>query len=162
MHITDAFLSDFTRQYSNYFVRLASKIVASEETAKDIVASALEYIWQNRDKKEFHSTPALINYVTTMVRRECYDFLQKTGRERVVVAEITRTQVGGGEGEPSPEAIDRAIQQLPPKQKEVMEWCMKGKKLVEVAALMGLSPGTVRSYKHKAVRRIRMILSINT
>lgn len=69
--------SDFDKAFVRWYADLylfALRIVKDEETGKDIVNDAFEYLWKRLDEAE-EST--LRTYLFTIVRSRCIDHLRK-------------------------------------------------------------------------------------
>ena len=152
---------------------LALRVTRDADLAADALhdgfASAIENIGDFRDES------ALATWLYRIVYRKAIDQLRRRGREQPMENEdelrsdderLERTSnwarppdeiLLGGE---SREALERALAELTPVQRAVFELReVEQRPTEEVAEILGIPPGTVRVYVHRARLRLRALLS---
>lgn len=153
--------SDFDKAFVRWYADLylfALRIVKDEETGKDIVNDAFEYLWKRLDEAE-EST--LRTYLFTIVRSRCIDHLRKLDNQNRYVefaSSMSQKYVELDTGEPDERLclIGEAMQLLTPYNRMILQECYVGrKKYKEVADELGVSVAAIHKNIVKALRIVR-------
>lgn len=137
-----------------------------KEIAEDIVQELFSVLWERQP--QFKSMPQLTNYFYTTVHNMAVNHLRhQTVRNNYRQGILDNLQefmlVDDAAEYFNKEEIYRqlflAVDQLPPRQREVFLLCMEGKKNKEIAELLDISAETVKVQKRRAVSRLREQLS---
>jgi RNA polymerase sigma-70 factor (family 1) len=139
-------------------IYLASLLATrSPELSEEIVQDVFLEMWMQKEKllniRDFRS------YFFIVVRNRAYRALRKQVR-MVELGEQYPEDIAGDTDQSDHEQllslVDKAIELLPPQQKQVFILSKKeGKKREEIASIMNISPETVKSYLSKAILFIR-------
>ncbi len=147
----------FIRWYEPLFL-FALKFVKEEEVGKDIVNDAFEYLWKNFAEVE---EATVKNYLFTIVRAKCIDYLRKQNHRNEYVAFASKMSQGYVELELN-EPDDRlrqirdAMQKLTPYNRMILQECyVNKKKYKEVAEELNVSVAAIHKNIVKALRIIR-------
>jgi RNA polymerase sigma-70 factor (ECF subfamily) len=149
-------------RHKPYLHQKALSLSGDAETAKDLVQDALLRAFQNFGKFQ-QGTNARAWLVKILTRR----YLDLVKHRRVVNnASVQLAQIPeSGEYEPSfigisDDQLFAAIQQLDPRQREVIDCCyFKGMKYREAAKKLGVPSGTIGTRLKAAVDRLKAILT---
>lgn len=144
--------------YGHYYKALVAygmQIVGEQEAAEDIVQDFLFALWERR--QQFSSMSALRAYIYNGIRNRALNHLRhKNVEERFKEWE-----------EPS-ESLNReeiyrqlflAIDELPPRQREIFLMAMEGKKNMEIAQQLAISAETVKVHKRRAMGTLKSRLT---
>lgn len=171
-----AAFEELVRRYDRAVLRLALRIVGSEEIARDIYQEAFLRVF--RSLRDFRDECAFSTWVFRLVTNLCLDHLRKAGArpEDAIPGEA------GGEGERSREAlladdrpesnpervvagreirrrIDRALRSLPPRERLVFELRhAEGLRMSAIAGIVETTEETVRNCLYRAHRHLRSAL----
>ena len=153
--------------FRKYYVPLCSyarRYVGRKDVAEEIVSDAFFNIWCNRSTLCFHSSVKAylfhavcnnsLNYLRKLKKEENLEnFFKDTASENIGFAAIN--------SEPPSDslilkdltkAIEKAVNMLPPQQQTVFKLKRyEGKKLKEIAQIMGLSVKTIEMHLSKAM-----------
>jgi len=147
------------RIYSFAFFLTRSELLAEEVTQEIFIK-----IWTHRS--ELLEIRQFDAWLKTLVRNQCYTFLNRLAKERLILQEINRQESEGSnytEEEVMYSEYNRLLQQvicqLPEQQKKVFILSrQEGMKQEEIARQMGLSINTIKSHMKAALRSIRLFL----
>lgn len=171
-----AAFEELVRRYDRGVLRLALRIVGSEEMARDIYQETFLRIF--RSLRDFREECAFSTWVFRLATNLCLDHLRRAGArpEEAIPGE------GGGEGGRSREAfladdrtdsnpervvagreirrrIDRALASLPPRERLVFELRHEeGLRMSAIAEIVQTSEETVRNCLYRAHRHLRLAL----
>lgn len=133
----------------------ALAIVCDPAAAEDVVQDAFVRVWRRRDRLD--DLRQLDGYLFTAVRNLALDHQRRGAREGARL--LAAAPAAGGEPRrdgPDVERIDRALQGLPPEQREVVVLHVHlGLSFAEVAQRTGAPLGTVHSRYRYAMTRLR-------
>jgi RNA polymerase sigma-70 factor (ECF subfamily) len=133
--------------------------------AEDVVQETLFRTWRNANKLD--PRPQLLRaWMCTVARRVVIDDRRHRRARPMEVEEAHEDFVSipdPAEETVSSMVVHRALDKLPKAQREViLETYLRGRTVNEVAALLGVPPGTVKSRMYHAVRALRRSLSDRT
>lgn len=148
-------------QYYNPLCNYAFSFLQDYDSSEDVVQEVFIKIWENR--KELIESDAIRFYLFRAVRNNCLTRLEQLNKGMVVPL---GTQDGfespapyGEEQAPAedyPELLKRAIQQLPPKCREIFVLCkISRRSYQEIADELNLSVKTVENQIGKALKLLR-------
>jgi RNA polymerase sigma-70 factor (family 1) len=151
--------------------RFTYRYVQSAETAKDLVHEAFLRLWQQRAEVDL-TGPTARSYLYTVARYRALDHLRRRRVEERWWRERTAAATAEPETAMAPDpdrefaaketaaAIERAVQALPRRQREVLllRW-HHGATYDEIARTLGISPKTVAVHISRAIDRLRAVLS---
>ncbi len=155
----NALLEAFWTPLTNY----ASRLLNDVDAADDVVLDVFVRIWVRRREWNGSSVRGLLFSLT---RNAALDELRRRGSR----ARLARANVGGGlpaprtpaellEGDETSAFVNRAIQQLPRRRREVFDLVyLRGLSYQDVAEIMGISVKTVGNHMTAALRHLRNTL----
>jgi RNA polymerase sigma-70 factor (ECF subfamily) len=160
----------FRTLYNNWHHRIysfAMYLTHSEVLAEEVTQEIFIKIWSRR--AELMEIRQFEPWINTIVRNQCYTFLSRLAKERLILEEINRegTQVAidtnptedGLNSKDCGRLLHDIIVQLPEQQRKVFILSRKeGMKNEEIAKEMGLSINTIKSHLKRALKNIRQIL----
>ena len=151
-------------KYGNRLFGFVLKYLKSKEESEELVQDVFLKIWENR--KTLKNDSSLKSYLFTITYHDiCKSFrkkqLQKKLKEDIGLSTyITRDTEEQIEYHSILEQIEKLIEKLPPKQKEIFKirWS-KGKSSQEIAKEMSISPGTVDNHISASLKYLRKHIS---
>jgi len=151
------------RIYSFAFFLTRSDVLAEEVTQEIFIK-----IWTHRS--ELSEIRQFDAWLKTLVRNQCYTFLNRLAKERLILQEIDRqeSEVSNYTEEEVMfseynRLLQQVISQLPEQQRKVFILSrQEGMKHEEIARQMGLSINTIKSHMKAALRSIRLFLDSRT
>lgn len=155
-----AFKQLYTSHYRGIF-SYALKFTKSTDLAEDIVQDVFLKIWENRET--LSEICHFKSYLFTVCRNMTLNLLTRASREARIMELIlhgaqkfhvdTDTKLQQQEYD---RLFQEAIEQLPPQRKLIFRLCkIEGKSYDEVAAQMGVTPGTVNDHIVKGTRSVK-------
>jgi RNA polymerase sigma-70 factor (ECF subfamily) len=148
-------------------IRYATGILGSREDARDAAQETFFRLWQNRARLDPASDPARFLY--TIVRNLARDRLRHRAVEQRPHPHLETPhilQVGsllGDEGDEADDvqiAIQRALDRLSPRQREIVLLRWRRKLTYEqISAELGIAPGTASAHMQRAIGQLRVLLS---
>ncbi|MFE7563110.1 sigma-70 family RNA polymerase sigma factor [Kitasatospora sp. NPDC057500] len=156
-------LAELYRLHGGYLLRAMLRVTSGDRgKAEDIVQETLLRAWQNpaaMHRGPEHSRPWLF----TVARRIAIDhYRMQTARAQEVADESPEDHAGSHD--PYDEVLvardmAAAMAELQPHHRDVLvELHMKGRSMAEVARVLGIPVGTVKSRNFYAVRALRPVL----
>jgi RNA polymerase sigma factor (sigma-70 family) len=143
--------------YYEHFLQIAIRVLKSKEDAEDVVSSSLFKIFnkvqQLKDPQQF------LSWCQSMITRDCYNYI----RARKVHSGLEYFDTGIPAD--FSKAFDvtlirRIIDKLPQGYRQVLQLhCIQGYSSVEVAEMLNIDSGTVRSQLYKARKVLRKKLA---
>lgn len=154
----------FQLLYGRYYKVLmlyALKTTDDRETAEDLVQNVFLSLWENRET--FHDEASVRSYLYLTVRRRIIDQSRHAKVEgkykSFVLNEADHLQVAEDDEEVFTQEVYRrlfdAINELPPRQRELFLLYMQGKKNAEIAQAMHITEETIRVQKKRALKTLR-------
>jgi len=143
--------------------RYASRVLNDFDAADDVVQDVFVRVWARRREWKGGSVRALL---FTLTRNAALDELRRrNSRARLVLVSIPHaprhqpTPVELLEGNEVRAFVDRAVQELPARRREVFDLVyLRGLSYQEVADIMGISVKTVGNQMTSALRQLRQVL----
>jgi len=142
---------------------LAFDFFRNREDALEIVQETFMRVYEKIGS--FRPEHSLQSWIYRVARNLCVDYYRKYAKKRKLEDDldaIPERQWAGAEGRSAWDdqhlaaAIDRAVERLSKRQKEVFSLKYRqGMKLQQVAETMAVSIGTVKALHHRALNRIR-------
>jgi RNA polymerase sigma-70 factor (ECF subfamily) len=160
--------------FRKYYVPLCSyarRYVGRKDVAEEIVSDTFFNIWRNRNTLEIRSSVKgylfhavcnnSLSYLRKLKKEERLDdFFKDTSEENIGFA-VTPDEISSDSLilKDLSQTIDQAVSQLPAQQQTVFRLKRyEGKKLKEIAQIMGLSVKTVEMHLSKAMLSLRKSL----
>ena len=154
--MTEREYNDCVNQHADGVFRFIVKNLRHEEDARDIVQTAFEKLWRNRDAVEEQKSKS---YLFTVAYNQMIDHIRKV--KRIQLKEDFSTS-GRVEHQPSGDmkkALHDALNRLSETQKSlVMLKDYEGYSYEEIGRIMGLNESQVKVYLHRARLTLRNYL----
>lgn len=139
----------------------AQKMTNDTKTAEDIVQNTFLSLWENRNSFEDEKTVCSFLYLS--VRRRAIDnarHLKVEGKyKEYVLGAAYCSEEDTADRQAWENEIYRrlfeAINELPPRQREIFTLYMKGKKNAEIAKAMTITEETIRVQKRRALKTLK-------
>ncbi len=132
------------------------KYIPETDIVEDIAQEAFLVYWENR--KQFDDINALKGYLYVTAKNKCLNHLKLKGLR----AEITKKGYDKEDylyelvlEEETYRIIHKAIENLPPQSRRIIELSMKGYKNPEIAEELDVSINTIKTLKGKAYKVLR-------
>lgn len=150
--------------YDNYYRALVSYgcQFVERELAEDVVQEMFSVLWEQRP--QFKSFPQLTSYLYRTVHNAAFNHLRhqtvhNTYRQTILEHLQEYLLVDDVAERFNKEEIYRqlfaAIDELPPRQREIFLLCMDGKKNKDIAEQLQISAETVKVQKRRAINSLR-------
>jgi RNA polymerase sigma-70 factor (family 1) len=141
------------------------KLVKSTDIAADILQDVFIKVWNHAAGLDVERS--FEGYVVRIAQNSVYDFFRKASRQKKLEEKLIASSSvedhdidAGTELEESIKLLDREINLLPPKCREVFQLCkIEGKSYDEVALLLNISTATVNNHIVRATRILKGRLS---
>ena len=164
-HYEDAF-ELLLERYRNKIMRLAYSMIGNSSHAEDVAQDVCVRIW--RALPAYRGESLVSTWVYAITRNTCLTAIavMKRTSERTLRSGDDPNLQQLAENLPAPEPkahsnpdLSYAMQQLPENYRQaVILFYMEEKSYVEVATMMALPIGTVRTYLHRAKKALAVIL----
>ena len=150
------------RVFYKALVGFAVQMTEEPQIAEDIIQEVFFNTW--RKKNVFQSVGTLKAYLYNSTRNECINHIRRRQVRQEHVKRIEEAYCemrtdGNMELLLHKEEVYRqlfvAIDQLPPKQREIFLLAMKGKKNTEIAEAMGITLNTVKKQRQRGLESLR-------
>ncbi|WP_242203162.1 RNA polymerase sigma factor [Aestuariivivens insulae] len=153
----------FFDDYYPILCSFANKYLKSEDQSKDVAQEALIKFWEKRT--EFNDIRGAKGFLYVIIKNNCINILKKSKRN-IDLSALKELQ---SESFFKTNLIDKetfrivrnAVDNLPQRQKEILELSLKGLKNPEIATQLKISPHTVHTAKKNAYRKLRELLKDN-
>lgn len=151
-------------KYSGKLYAFGLKYLRSPEEAEELVQSVFLKLWEN--SKNLKKELSFKSYLFTIAYNDiCKLFRKRYYQQRFIIDILYENSQSSSETEDGInyqdvlDQIKKIIDKLPERQKKVfLKSRMEGKSTKEIAAEIGLSPGTVDNYISEALKFIRVRL----
>ena len=162
-------LSQLYDRHAGLLLALALRILHNRQDAEEVVQEAFTYAWK---KAAVYDTgrSSVLSWLVVIVRSRSLDRLRSCQRVETMRSEVERrerrpkTLISEGFSEVLSQQrarrVRRAIAQLPPAQRQVLEFSYyQGRTQKEVAEMTGVPLGTVKTRTFLALKKLRRELS---
>lgn len=154
----------FQQLYGRYYkvmMLYALKMTDDRDAAEDLVQNVFLSFWENR--ATFHEESSVRSYLYLTVRRRIIDQVRHAKVEGKYKSYVLKgagdmLEVQDDEEVFTNEVYRRlfdAINELPPRQRELFLLYMQGKKNAEIAQVMNITEETIRVQKKRALKTLR-------
>ena len=160
-----------TTLYNKYYkamALLAFRIVGKEQVAEDVAQEVITKLWQQR--VELLDEAKVRAWLYTSVRNLSIDRLRRTHLSTVSMGDVHMEhheyQLSENSEEPFfTEEVYRqlfeAIDELPPQQRQIFLHNMEGRRIKDIAEIMGISVNTVKTQRQRGIKTLREKLTPN-
>ena len=148
----------FKMIYDHYTPELYFKLVKltrSETHSQELLQEVFLTVWKNRCTID--TTKSFRSYLYCIVINKTFDFFRKVARNKKMLSHLTASPQVSDDTEPQvirkekAGLVHKAIEELPPKRKEVFKLCkLEGKSYEEISQRMGISTSTITDHIVKA------------
>jgi RNA polymerase sigma-70 factor (ECF subfamily) len=136
----------------------------SEVLAEEVTQEIFIKIWNHRT--ELSEIRQFDAWLKTLIRNQCYTFLNRLAKERLILQEINEQNTEGSNFTEEnilfsdySRLLQQLLDRLPEQQRKVFILSrQEGIKHEDIARQMGLSINTIKSHMKAALRNIRQIL----
>lgn len=151
--MTEREYNDCVKLYADNVYRFILKNLRHEEDARDVVQSAFEKLWRNRQEVE---GDRMKSYLFTIAYNQMIDHIRKNKRVSLK-DEFRDTDRGVQNQQPmARRVLDEALAQLNETQRSlVMLKDYEGYSYVEIGQITGLNESQVKVYLHRARLQLR-------
>lgn len=154
--MTEREYNDCVDAHADAVYRFILKNLRHEEDARDVVQSAFEKMWRNRDTVV--STTAK-SYLFTVAYHQMIDHIRKNKRYQLQENFDEDARIAGGTQPGFKKELEAALERLTPLQKSlVLLKDYEGYSYEEIAAITALNANQVKVYLHRARIQIRDFL----
>ncbi|HBF06268.1 MAG TPA: RNA polymerase sigma-70 factor [Prevotella sp.] len=154
----------FQQLYGRYYkvmMLYALKMTDDQDAAEDLVQNVFLTLWENRET--FHEEASVRSYLYLTIRRRVIDQARHAkveGKYKSYVLKGAGDMLMAEEDDEifTNEVYHRlfdAINELPPRQRELFLLYMQGKKNAEIAQAMNITEETIRVQKKRALKTLR-------
>ncbi len=147
--MTEREYNDCVNQYADNVFRFIVKNLGHQEDARDIVQTAFEKLWRNKDQVEHEKCKS---YLFTVAYNQMIDHIRKS--KRIYLKEEFGEETRGVQYQPVPQmkkALQEALSRLNETQRSlVMLKDYEGYSYDEIGKITGLSESQVKVYLHRA------------
>jgi RNA polymerase sigma-70 factor (ECF subfamily) len=155
--MTERDYNECVKLYADNVYRFILKNLRHSEDAQDVVQSAFEKLWINREQVDGEKAKS---YLFTIAYHQMIDHLRKV--KRMSYKEVIPDQALGSENQPQrfvKQALDKAMATLTETQRNlVMLKDYEGYNYQEIGEIMGLNESQVKVYLHRARLQLRNYL----
>jgi len=129
----------------------------------DVVQEIYIRAYKALSKKKFRSESSITTWLYTIAKNECFRLNEKMEKERAKVEEMTPQTPEpvkndeGGWAKETTQYFKELIKKLPDKYREVIELDILGYRDKQIAQMLNISPGTVKSRNSRARDMIRQL-----
>ena len=145
-------------RYQNRVLRLAYSILGERTAAEDAMQDALLRVWRGLDR--FRGEASLSTWIYSITRNAALSARKSLGRtdslEEPRIRSVAEAVPQGAPSHAIPDLM-RLVEALPEQQRRVVIlFYLEGKSYVEVAAMLDLPMGTVKTYLHRARKELAL------
>jgi RNA polymerase sigma factor (sigma-70 family) len=147
------------RRWQRPLWRYARRLTSSNDAAWDVMQET--WIAILRQIRKLNDPAWFAAWAYRIVRNKCADQLRSTGRQRHLVDALAERQGANHDSprEGSGDAVAIALRQLPLDRQELLVLKYSGDlNIIEIAVILGIPVGTVKSRLHHAREQLRRIL----
>jgi RNA polymerase sigma factor (sigma-70 family) len=146
--MTDKDYNECVRLYADNVYRFILKNLRQEEDAQDVVQSAFERLWKNRQTVEAEKSKS---YLFTIAYHQMIDHLRKSKRVQLREEFREEARVGAAPAHHLKKALEVALSRLNETQRSlVLLKDYEGYSYSEIGQITGLNESQVKVYLHRA------------
>lgn len=146
--MTEKEYNDCVNQYADNVYRFIVKNLRHEEDARDVVQTAFEKMWRNRDEVDAAKSKS---YLFTVAYHQMIDHIRKVKRIQLREEFSAETRVEDRPVSNLKKVLDEALNRLSETQKSlVLLKDYEGYSYEEIGQIMNLNPSQVKVYLHRA------------
>jgi len=154
--------------YYQSLVMIAYKYTTDTEKSRDVVGAVFEKLLQLqiqiRQQIILHPQKGLYPFLVTIVKNKCLDGLKTNKLQDEIKKQLVHLIVFNSTNAASIrfelEAIKQLLNNLPAREKEMIELHLQGYKNEEIAVQLNISYNTVRNTLHNAKQRIKKLWQV--
>ncbi len=151
--MTEKNYNDCVTQYADNVFRFIVKNLKHEEDARDIVQTAFEKMWRNREAVENDKAKS---YLFTVAYNQMIDHIRKNKRIQLKEEFKEETKVGYQSNSNTKKVLLEALNRLSETQKSlIMLKDYEGYNYEEIGKIMSLNESQVKVYLHRARLALR-------
>lgn len=151
--MTEQNYNDCVTQYADNVFRFIVKNLKHEEDARDIVQTAFEKMWRNREAVENDKAKS---YLFTVAYNQMIDHIRKNKRVQLKEEFKDETKVGYQSNSNTKKVLMEALNRLNETQKSlIMLKDYEGYNYEEIGKIMNLNESQVKVYLHRARLALR-------
>jgi RNA polymerase sigma-70 factor (ECF subfamily) len=154
--MTEREYNECVQQFADNVYRFILKNLRHQEDARDVVQSAFEKLWVNRDVVQTEKSKS---YLFTIAYNQMIDFIRKQKRIQLKDS-FSETAMGSGSiGFSTKRILEEALSKLNETQRSlVMLKDYEGYNYAEIGEIMGLNESQVKVYLHRARLQLKAYL----
>lgn len=146
--MTEKEYNDCVKQYADNVFRFIVKNIKHQEDARDIVQTAFEKMWKNRDAVETEKSKS---YLFTVAYNQMIDHIRKNKRITLKEEFNEETKIGFQKNNEANKILMQAVNKLNETQRSlVMLKDYEGYSYEEIGKITGLNESQVKVYLHRA------------
>lgn len=146
--MTEREYNDCVTQYADNVYRFIVKNLRHEEDARDVVQSAFEKMWRNREEVDARKSKS---YLFTVAYHQMIDHIRKVKRIQLREEFSDETRVHDKPANNLKKILEEALQQLSETQRSlVLLKDYEGYSYEEIGKITGLNASQVKVYLHRA------------
>lgn len=160
-------LNSLIRQNSINFYKVVKRMVVNAEDAEDVLQNAFVKIWQNL--KQYKGNSSLFSWSYRIVINECLQFLRRKKTQHIFFLQdyndklMSFTYQDELSENKIEQILQQAILQLPDKQRAIFNMrYFNDLNNEEIAQIMNVHVGTIKTQYHHAVKKIELFLQTNS
>ena len=164
------YLADFGYVYETHYRQVASYLwrrTGDAELTEELVAETFLRAWRNRE--QFRGAVPVLHWLLGIATHAVHGWLRRRRLEEAFLALVRRSceVFAPATAEPARRAaaedelafVRRALERVPARQQDVLTLhCVEGLRLGEIAAVLGVAEGTVKSRLSRAREALRLEL----
>jgi RNA polymerase sigma factor (sigma-70 family) len=151
--MTEREYNDCVDAHADGVYRFILKNLQHTEDARDIVQTAFEKMWKNRDAVVSETAKS---YLFTVAYHQMIDHIRKSKRVQLVETFDEGSRVSSAVSPDLKKELERALQRLTPLQKSlILLKDYEGYSYDEIGKITALNPSQVKVYLHRARLQLR-------
>jgi RNA polymerase sigma-70 factor (ECF subfamily) len=151
--MTEREYNDCVDAHADAVYRFILKNLQHTEDARDIVQTAFEKMWKNRDAVVSETAKS---YLFTVAYHQMIDHIRKSKRVQLVETFDEGSRVSSAVSSDLKKELERALQRLTPLQKSlILLKDYEGYSYDEIGKITALNPSQVKVYLHRARLQLR-------
>jgi RNA polymerase sigma factor (sigma-70 family) len=154
--MTEREYNECVQQFADNVYRFILKNLRHQEDARDVVQSAFEKLWVNRDVVQTEKSKS---YLFTIAYNQMIDFIRKQKRIQLKDSFSEMAMGSGSIGFSTKRILEEALSKLNETQRSlVMLKDYEGYNYAEIGEIMGLNESQVKVYLHRARLQLKAYL----